>query len=488
MKRGIIMKLFKKFVGLGAALTIALGLFVSFSFGEEREEIHAVGVSVADILRNNNDGDISLDDFDPNKKQFDGCYGNQLDDVSRAIYDCLVDNIENSKNGTESFGNEKYLKDVNFNEKQQFLKDYNYIEFPNLTVDDIEKNDYAVVKYAIMAFDYDYPEVFWIDFDKTTYWRVPGDDCCYVSIVVNDKHYDDEIEEYLPTGYTNYYCNGADYTDVYTSRGDVENDIAKIKNVCKDVHKEIKDMDLYKKIEYINSFLVDRNEYNRFLLRGDDTETLDQRIWKCVSALIYGKPGWEEVDEPKEPTNPVCEGYSRAFKVLCDYEGIDCVLAQGNQLDENGEIGGAHMWNYVKMYDDKWYAVDCTANDPLYPQEPSPEDREYNKKNCFLAGSDKLEEINFEDRNDVMYPGIIGLNYPILEEEDFIQEIKGDVDGNGKREAKDAADLLKRVLNGTVTERDKRVAKFSDERDSITAEDVAVVLGIANGEINIPED
>ena len=58
-----------------------------------------------------------------------------------------------------------------------------------------------------------------------------------------------------------------------------------------------------------------------------------------------------------EPYLPVCEGYAEAFKMLCDREGIPCVVVVGNAN------GGGHAWNYVKMEDGKWYAVDNTWDD-----------------------------------------------------------------------------------------------------------------------------
>lgn len=58
-----------------------------------------------------------------------------------------------------------------------------------------------------------------------------------------------------------------------------------------------------------------------------------------------------------EPFLPVCEGYAEAFKMLCNREGIPCVIVVG----KSGNDG--HAWNYVKMEDGKWYAVDLTWDD-----------------------------------------------------------------------------------------------------------------------------
>lgn len=53
------------------------------------------------------------------------------------------------------------------------------------------------------------------------------------------------------------------------------------------------------------------------------------------------------------PHQSVCEGYSEAFKILCDLAGIPCIIA----------VSADHEWNHVKMDDGKWYAVDVTWDD-----------------------------------------------------------------------------------------------------------------------------
>lgn len=56
------------------------------------------------------------------------------------------------------------------------------------------------------------------------------------------------------------------------------------------------------------------------------------------------------------PYITVCEGYAEAFKMLCDRAGIPCIVVVGF-------AGEAHAWNYVKMEDGNWYAVDVTWDD-----------------------------------------------------------------------------------------------------------------------------
>ncbi len=50
----------------------------------------------------------------------------------------------------------------------------------------------------------------------------------------------------------------------------------------------------------------------------------------------------------------VCEGYSKAFMILCTRVGIECKIA----------AGGNHAWNYIKLGNDYTF-VDVTFDDPV---------------------------------------------------------------------------------------------------------------------------
>ena len=76
----------------------------------------------------------------------------------------------------------------------------------------------------------------------------------------------------------------------------------------------------------------------------------------------YGDP-WQLVYifDGDAATNVVCEGYSKAFKYLCDLSDFD-----GDVYVElmNGTIpAGNHMWNAVQMPDGRCYLVDLTNSD-----------------------------------------------------------------------------------------------------------------------------
>ena len=86
-----------------------------------------------------------------------------------------------------------------------------------------------------------------------------------------------------------------------------------------------------------------------------------------TASTPYGDP-WQliYVFDGDSTTNVVCEGYSKAFKYLCDqsefdYDGFDCILATGCLGYSSGS--GGHMWNIVTMDDGNHYLVDITNMD-----------------------------------------------------------------------------------------------------------------------------
>lgn len=93
----------------------------------------------------------------------------------------------------------------------------------------------------------------------------------------------------------------------------------------------------FDKEKMFNDYICANTEYG-----GE--KTLENTSYGC---LVQGKA--------------LCEGYSRAFKLLCNKAGIECDLIVGKA------DGEGHMWNSVNI-DGKHSFVDVTWNDrPYYP-------------------------------------------------------------------------------------------------------------------------
>lgn len=93
---------------------------------------------------------------------------------------------------------------------------------------------------------------------------------------------------------------------------------------------------------FINNYLIDNCEYN----------SEDSMRHNAYGALVRGAA--------------VCDGYSKAFQILCNRLGIECVGINGYSPEfnrENGESSDTgHMWNCVKI-GGSWYHIDVTWND-----------------------------------------------------------------------------------------------------------------------------
>lgn len=78
----------------------------------------------------------------------------------------------------------------------------------------------------------------------------------------------------------------------------------------------------------------------------------------------YGDP-WQliYVFDKDSTTNVVCEGYSKAFKYLCDMTGEACYLASGYLGPINNGEYGSHMWNIVTLNNGANLLVDSTNCD-----------------------------------------------------------------------------------------------------------------------------
>lgn len=117
----------------------------------------------------------------------------------------------------------------------------------------------------------------------------------------------------------------------------------------------------------------------------------------------------------------VCDGYAKAFKLLCDKYGIPCIIVAGRAVQSSGSE--AHAWNYVQMEDGLWYAVDVTWNDKANA-EPT--------KDYFLVGlqskksptsatfaESHLPSGHFSDGNyeDFVFPALSDTTYILAEPE-----------------------------------------------------------------------
>lgn len=237
-----------------------------------------------------------------------GYYGSQLSGASLDIYEALVENKSN------------------------------LINQPNIQVtftQPIAAEEYngSIAQRAWDAFIYDNPDIFWIDISGTTNQGTGYGDYFYsCTLRLKDTR----------TGLSSYNS----YYKVYPE--EIARDQALMRSVVNNVAAEARKRDTrYEQIEFIHEWLAINNRYNKV---ASENLTSYPLTHQSVSALLPDKEG-----------GPVCDGYSRAFQLICQQLDIPCVIISGTGIS-NGEAG-SHMWNAVQMEDGYWYGVDVTWDD-----------------------------------------------------------------------------------------------------------------------------
>lgn len=114
----------------------------------------------------------------------------------------------------------------------------------------------------------------------------------------------------------------------------------------------------------------------------------------------------------------VCDGMSKAYSLMCNLEGIQCVRVTGSAY--SGGTEGGHAWNKVKV-DGQWYIVDCTWGDfqvqlkskTLFTE--STDSYEIASHQYFLKTDSEMSATHTEDE-DTDYPATASVPYNYFNE------------------------------------------------------------------------
>ena len=263
-------------------------------------------------------------------------YYNQLDNYSKAIYDAVYDNKE-------------YLKQGNY----KIDLDYDFSPILDKNSDNTLINNYY--NDAMNALNLDVSSLFYIDYSKMS-----------LSIETTTSILGTKHELNISSGNNENYLHSN-----FSSQSEIENAISNLLNIKHNViNKAVGST--YNKLTIMHDWLIENIEY--------DSSSVNKNT--IYGALIDRKT--------------VCEGYARTFKYLLDELEIDNVLIVGTAQNSAGNTE-EHMWNYVKL-NDRWYAVDCTWDDPILVNGVGTINYE-TKHKYFMIGSNKLFETHKEKNN-----------------------------------------------------------------------------------------
>ena len=299
--------------------------------------------------------DTPTEEVSNNQTKF---YYNQLDQYSKLIYDGMESQKDSLKSGNSIITLPSKIGEIIGREENT-------------------ETVQAMFSIAVNAFEYDNPELFYLDVSKLTLFY-EGDSSGIHRVYLKNANGD---ENYLMQG--------------FNSEQDVLNAIQEIESLKEEIINSINDLNLqtdYEKILYVHDWLVDNIEY-------------DQTLQRINRSNIYGA----FIEK-----NVTCAGYAKAFKYMMDELNINSIIVQGTAIEDGEEE--YHAWNYVEL-DGTWYAIDCTWDDPIIRGTASPEQLEQIQYVYFLKGQNAFEERHtpFES----FYGTDVKINYPELSLNDY---------------------------------------------------------------------
>ena len=232
---------------------------------------------------------------------YDGSFRSELTDLEKQIYDVLYDRLIIQKS-FEDFEN-------------TVISDELILQDADETSDSPKLR--SSVGSAWRAFNYDYPEVY-----LTTGPQLNS--------IINDN----TVERSWFTFRKEYYPNS------FSELGLILDGI----NQAVDLIKLERESDSrYDTVKAIHDYICQNAEYDY------DALTLTYPCEANTLAPLFGGGSRGKMF--------VCEGYARAFKVLCNRLNVPAVFVDGQT------ITGLHAWNYVQMEDNEWYGMDVTWDD-----------------------------------------------------------------------------------------------------------------------------
>lgn len=195
------------------------------------------------------------------------------------------------------------------------------------------------------AFQYDYPDAFWIDFSAITFRVTLSNDGRYHAYLGAGRR-----DDYFLPGFSVNEASGK--ITIENAKKQYEEKMQEALTAIKaSAEKETDSTTQEEKLaraahDYITKNMIYRYEYE--VENYNSTTTTYSNARTAYDCLIYGEG--------------VCESYTRGYKAILDRLGIPCVCVTGAYIVTNTQTE-QHIWNYVKI-DGKWYGVDVTMDDP----------------------------------------------------------------------------------------------------------------------------
>ena len=270
---------------------------------------------------------------------YSGCFGNQLDGMARLFYEERVAFYAVSQNtGTMKLSYSKTESPVTF--PAEVVSGEDGAKKIDQTTEAYQEFRQAVLfamQSSIDAFIYDHPEVFWLrggtySFSVGAYGNAANGYVGYLSGI-----------SYTPR---TAFAGAEDLMGAFADG--VDRAAAQVTAEADAKGNRDGNTDVLELARAAHDYLCERLYYDSASLQNYQ-ETGEYRIF-CAAGAFVDSVG----------NGVVCEGYAKAYKILCEKLGIPCVLI-GGTVTQGGAAQG-HMWNGVYLAGG-WYLTDVTWDD-----------------------------------------------------------------------------------------------------------------------------
>ncbi len=154
------------------------------------------------------------------------------------------------------------------------------------------------------------------------------------------------------------------------------------------------DMSDTDKLLSIHNYLCEKITYSTYKYEqvdvyGNTVIDFDPSVYTSYGALVND--------------DCVCQGYALAFKLLCNYVGIDCGYAVADEyMNENGKTVAGHIWNVVAC-NGNYYHIDATWDDSINIVHSVTVDDKKEEKICSSEHIARVFSFLTDEESDTMH-------------------------------------------------------------------------------------